>query len=52
MKVQLLKIGAQDHSKNSENNYETFRFWLKNKGKNKMLLYLSKGIQKKLIYVR
>lgn len=49
MKVQLLKIGAQNHSKNSEDNHETFRFWLKSKCKNKIILYLSKGIQKKLM---
>ena len=42
MKVQLLKIGAQNHSKNSENNHEIFRFWLKNKCKNKIILYLLK----------
>lgn len=35
MKVQLFKIGTQDYSKNSENNYVVFRFWLQNKYKNK-----------------
>ena len=39
MKVQLLKIGTQDHSKNSENNYVAFRFWLQNKYKKKFGIF-------------